>query len=48
VHDDADPSPWPVRGAGLWWRHVLWLNVVETAGETPGKMVVQPANMVVE
>lgn len=21
VHDDADPSPWPVRGAGLWWRH---------------------------
>lgn len=22
VHDDEDPSPWPVRGAGLWWRHV--------------------------
>lgn len=21
VHDDADPSPCPVRGAGLWWRH---------------------------
>eukprot|EP00931_Biecheleriopsis_adriatica_P086180 TRINITY_DN60892_c0_g1_i1.p1 TRINITY_DN60892_c0_g1~~TRINITY_DN60892_c0_g1_i1.p1 ORF type:complete len:876 (-),score=160.33 TRINITY_DN60892_c0_g1_i1:68-2632(-) len=21
VHDDEDPSPWPVRGAGLWWRH---------------------------
>lgn len=21
VHDDDDPSPWPVRGAGLWWRH---------------------------
>ncbi|CAK9107877.1 unnamed protein product, partial [Durusdinium trenchii] len=21
VHDDNDPSPWPVRGAGLWWRH---------------------------
>lgn len=21
VHDDGDPSPWPVRGAGLWWRH---------------------------
>jgi len=21
VHDDSDPSPWPVRGAGLWWRH---------------------------
>ncbi|CAE8637256.1 unnamed protein product, partial [Polarella glacialis] len=21
VHDDKDPSPWPVRGAGLWWRH---------------------------
>eukprot|EP00929_Paragymnodinium_shiwhaense_P051511 TRINITY_DN25910_c0_g4_i2.p1 TRINITY_DN25910_c0_g4~~TRINITY_DN25910_c0_g4_i2.p1 ORF type:complete len:781 (+),score=122.52 TRINITY_DN25910_c0_g4_i2:72-2414(+) len=21
VHDDHDPSPWPVRGAGLWWRH---------------------------
>lgn len=24
VHDDSDPSPWPVRGAGLWWRHVPW------------------------
>ena len=24
VHDDDDPSPWPVRGAGLWWRHVAW------------------------
>eukprot|EP00927_Polykrikos_kofoidii_P080616 TRINITY_DN77514_c0_g1_i1.p1 TRINITY_DN77514_c0_g1~~TRINITY_DN77514_c0_g1_i1.p1 ORF type:complete len:819 (+),score=115.10 TRINITY_DN77514_c0_g1_i1:239-2458(+) len=21
VHDVDDPSPWPVRGAGLWWRH---------------------------
>lgn len=21
VHDENDPSPWPVRGAGLWWRH---------------------------
>jgi len=21
VHDEGDPSPWPVRGAGLWWRH---------------------------
>ncbi|CAE7246963.1 phrA [Symbiodinium natans] len=21
VHDEDDPSPWPVRGAGLWWRY---------------------------
>eukprot|EP00928_Gymnodinium_smaydae_P046593 TRINITY_DN31043_c0_g1_i2.p1 TRINITY_DN31043_c0_g1~~TRINITY_DN31043_c0_g1_i2.p1 ORF type:complete len:983 (-),score=123.97 TRINITY_DN31043_c0_g1_i2:311-3259(-) len=20
VHDDADPSPWPIRGAALWWK----------------------------
>jgi len=21
IHDEDDPSPWPVRGAGLWWRY---------------------------
>lgn len=20
VHDDADPNPWPLRGAALWWK----------------------------
>jgi len=21
IHDDEDPSPWPLRGAALWWKH---------------------------
>jgi len=47
VHDDADPSPWPVRGAGLWWRHAS-LETFDASLQTLGSRIVYRKGRLVE
>ena len=42
VHDDNDPSPWPVRGAGLWWRHAPWALTRQLRGVTLDHLSTNP------
>lgn len=39
IHDDQDPSPWPVRGAGLWWRFMSLQSFSESL-ETIGSRII--------
>jgi len=41
VHDTADPSPLPVRGAGLYWRHMSLAHFSEAVSSCNGQLVVR-------
>jgi len=46
VHDDGDPSPWPVRGAGLWWRHESLKAFASSLRDLGSRIVYRKGNLV--
>eukprot|EP00440_Ansanella_granifera_P048766 gb/GFBE01052837.1/.p1 GENE.gb/GFBE01052837.1/~~gb/GFBE01052837.1/.p1 ORF type:complete len:799 (+),score=165.92 gb/GFBE01052837.1/:1-2397(+) len=48
IHDDEDPSPWPVRGAGLWWRHCSLRHFEGSLQKLGGQLVYRRGSYVAE
>eukprot|EP00930_Biecheleria_cincta_P041454 TRINITY_DN28412_c0_g1_i1.p1 TRINITY_DN28412_c0_g1~~TRINITY_DN28412_c0_g1_i1.p1 ORF type:complete len:835 (-),score=131.10 TRINITY_DN28412_c0_g1_i1:397-2901(-) len=46
VHDDEDPSPWPVRGAGLWWRHESLRTFDASLGKLGSRIICRKGRLI--
>lgn len=48
VHDDADPSPLPVRGAALYWRHMSLASYQQALSRCKARLIIRRGRYIEE